>query len=317
MTTSKTSYPKKPRVASSGDLVLDRRREWAVAATADGFHQAAAEIYEQILERAPFWAIVWFELGEAREKLGDRSGAIAAFESAAARDPDGLLAADLRLAALGAKQTPLAPAAAYVAGLFDQYAAKFDHHLQETLEYRGPALLRAAMERACEKLGRSFHFSRVLDLGCGTGLMGQEIRALCEWIEGVDLSPRMIEEARKTGVYDNLQTGEIVAFLAAQPAAAADLVIAADVFVYLGDLAPVFAASAKAMAAGGFFAFSVQKTEAAEFIVGNDMRYAHAPGYLNALAGAHGFQTISLEDASTRKDRGEPVPGLVVVMRKT
>ncbi len=314
MTTPKTSYPKLPRVASSGDLVLDRRRDWAMAASADGFHQAAAEIYEQILERAPFWAMAWFELGQAREKLGDRPGAIAAFESAAARDPDGLLAADLRLAALGARPTPAAPSASYIAGLFDQYAANFDQHLQEMLEYRGPALLRAAMEGACDKLDRPFHFDLVHDLGCGTGLMGHEIWRDCDVMNGVDLSPKMIEAAQKTGCYHTLQAGDVVEYLNAAPAAQAALVIAADVFVYLGDLAPVFAASARALEPGGLFVFSVQSGEGADFSVGDDMRYAHSADYLLELAALNGLSMMSLEKVSTRKDSGAPVPGLVVVM---
>lgn len=310
----KTAYPRMPKVASSGDLVLDRRREWAVASAAEGFHQAAAEIYEQILERAPFWAIAWFELGVARENLGDRAGAIAAFEAAAARDPQGLLAADLKLAALGARDTPAAPPAGYVTGLFDQYAEKFDQHLMETLEYRGPAILREAMQQACTAAGRPFHYGLVLDLGCGTGLMGVEIGEVSDAIRGVDLSPRMIEAARKTGVYETLATGDVTEWLAAQPTGTADLVIAADVFVYLGDLEPVFVASARTLAPGGLFAFSVQKGEAADFQVGDDMRYAHSTAYLQHLASLHGFAVLSLEEASTRKDRGQPVPGLVAVM---
>ena len=315
MASDPTAYPLTPRVASSGDLVLDRRREWALAATAEGFHRGAAEIYEQILERAPWWAVAWFELGDAREQMGDRPGAIAAFEAAAARDGQGLLAADLRLAALGAGETPAAPSAAYVTGLFDQYADNFDRHLVEALEYRGPAILNDALRRVCVALGRPVHFDLAYDLGCGTGLMGLEIKHCCAAIDGVDLSRGMIEAARKTGVYRGLEAGEIVQWLDSRSEAQAALVIAADVFVYLGDLAPVFAASARALAAGGLFVFSVQKGDA-DFSVGADMRYAHSAENLRRLAAAHGFRLHALEEVSTRKDRGAPVPGLAVVMGK-
>ncbi len=105
-------------------------------------------------------------------------------------------------------------------------------------------------------------------------------------------------------------------WLAAQPTGTANLVTAADVFVYLGDLEPVFAASARALAGGGLFAFSVQKAEVADFMVGDDMRYAHIATYLRKLASLHGFAVLSLEEASTRKDRSQPVPGLVAVMAR-
>ena len=51
------------------------------------------------------------ELGQARERLGDRPGAIEAYETAAARDGKGLLAAELKLAALGARDGRRGPAA--------------------------------------------------------------------------------------------------------------------------------------------------------------------------------------------------------------
>lgn len=312
-----TAYPSMPKVASSGDVLLDRRREWALASAQEGFNQAAAEIYEQILERAPWWAVAWFELGVAREQIGDRAGAIAAFEAAAARDPLGLLAADLKLAVLGARATPPAPPAHYVAGLFDQYAGNFDKHLKESLDYRGPELLRDAIARASSRRERPFAFRSAYDLGCGTGLMGVEMRGQCEAIDGVDLSPKMIEAAKATGAYRKLDTGDIWRWLTASAASVASLVVAADVFVYVGDLTPIFAETARVLEPGGLFSFSVQKGDDVDFAVGEDMRYAHSAGYLLGLAQANGLETVSIEEASTRRDRGVPVPGLVAVMAKT
>ncbi len=301
---------------SSGDAVLDRRREWALAASEDGFHQAAAEIYEQIIERAPHWVVAWYELGAAREKCGDGPGAIAAFEAVRARDDAGILGADLRLAALGASPAPASASAAYVRGLFDQYAGKFDEHLVQSLDYRGPELLRDALKRACAILGREYHFDYAYDLGCGTGLMAMALWKDCDVIDGVDLSPKMIEAARATGVYHDLFVDDVVAFLNARNQGDAQLVIAADVFVYMGDLAPLFAAATRAMEPGSLLAFSVQEGEGADFAVGSDMRFTHSAAYLRRLASAHGLEAILLEQVSTRKDRGAPVPGLLAVMAK-
>lgn len=304
------------RVASSGDPVLDRRREWALAASAEGFHLGAIEIYEQILERAPYWALAWFELGSARLALGDREGAIAAFEAAHERDPDGLLAAGLHLAALGARETPARAPPAYVAGLFDQYAAKFERHLVGDLDYRGPALLRAAIAAACDKIGRAKRFDIALDLGCGTGLMGLELQPSCAAIRGVDISANMAEAARRSGAYETVHHGDIIEFLAAAPGDSVSLIVAADVFVYIGDLAPIFAETARVLRSGGLLCFSVQKSADHEFVVGDDMRYAHSDSYVRRMASAAGLDVIAIDEQSTRKDRGKPTPGLIATMMK-
>ena len=135
------------------------------------------------------------------------------------------------------------PAPAYVARLFDDYAPRFERHLTSELGYRGPRILRDAVE-AVAPVRR---FRRALDLGCGSGLAGAAFRPIVESLAGVDLSPAMIEEARRTGVYDGLEVGDVAAFLAKQTSGEADLILAADVFVYLGDLAPTLQAAAAAL----------------------------------------------------------------------
>lgn len=302
---------------SSGDPVLDRRREWALAAAEDGFHAGAADIYQQIVQDAPHWAVAWFELGAALERLGQKDAAITAFHEAAARDPRGLLAAGLRLSALGAAPTPPAPPADYVAGLFDQYAHRFDEHLTKTLEYRGPAILMDAIFRACDLAGRERWFDVALDLGCGTGLMARELKRCCDVIDGVDLSGKMIEAAQATGLYHDLAVGDVVAFLKAQPQRRADLAAAADVFVYLGDLEPVFSAVLPSLDAQGLLAFTLQRHESGEnYILGSDMRYAHSPQYIHKLAQQAGLQLLLIEEVSVRKDAGRPVPGLACVLQR-
>jgi len=298
----------------SGDPVLDRRREWALAASAEGFHEGAADIYQQIVEQAPHWALAWFELGAAREKLGDRPAAIDAFRQAQLNDPRGLLAAELRLAALGAIATPAAPPQAYVASLFDQYAKRFDEHLTRTLDYRGPEVLMDAILRACALAGREAWFDVALDLGCGTGLMARELARCCDVIDGVDLSARMIEAAQLTGLYHELATGDVTGFLNGQMPGRPDLAAAADVFVYLGDLQPVFAAARRVLDERGLLAFTLQRHDGAQdYMIGGDMRYAHSPACLRAWAAQTGFTILLLEEVSVRKDRGEPVAGLVCV----
>lgn len=293
---------------SSGDLVADRRFLYAQAAAADGDHAAAAEVLEQTLELAPRWAAAWLALAAAYEKTGRRAEAVAALSRAAELDLDGELGADLHLARLGAAGTPAAAADMYVRGLFDQYADRFEAHLIEKLAYRGPDLLADALAR----LGAA-HFRDVIDLGCGTGLCGLRFRAASDRLAGVDLSPRMILGARAKNVYDRLETGGIEDFLIHEPARSANLILAADVFVYFGELAPVFTAAARVLEPGGLFAFTLQRAQDGDYEIGSDMRFSHSEAYVRRAADAAGLSIALLEQASTRKDAGADAPGLVVV----
>ncbi len=157
---------------------------------------------------------------------------------------------------------------------------------------------------------------RVLDLGCGTGLMAQALAGLCSPIEGVDLSPRMLEKAQKTRLYDALHEGELVSFLSGRAAAEADLVVAADVFVYMAALDGVFRGAQRVLGREGLFAFTVQAHEGEGFILGEDARYAHGEAYLRELAEAAGFMVAIFERVSTREDRGVPVPGFLCVLQR-
>ena len=302
--------------ATSGNIIADMRYAWGAAASRDGDYSEAAGIFQQALELAPGWAQGWMALGEAREKSGDLIGAIEAYGHAPALDPSGLLGAQLRLAALGATLAPSIAAPAYVRALFDQYAPQFETHLVGALSYCGPALLLAALERACTATGRVFHFDRGFDLGSGTGLMAQALVPRVTTFIGVDLSPKMNDLARATGFYNQLHARDITAFLSEETAASSDLVVAADVFVYMGDLAPIFAASADVLEPGGLFAFSVQCGAGLAWSLGADLRYLHSKQYLRALADAHGFEAIVLDDASTRKNAGTDMPGLVCVLAR-
>ncbi|MDH7797353.1 MULTISPECIES: methyltransferase domain-containing protein [unclassified Beijerinckia] len=301
---------------SSGNIVLDRRFAWAQAAAHEGAHAAAADILEQIIAEAPRWPAAWHALGEAREKAGDQPGAVTAFRHLADADPSGLHGAQLHLARLGADQPPARAPDAYVRGLFDTYANRFEAHLTGDLAYRGPQLLTDALRVATTGKRQIFHFPRVIDLGCGTGLMARSMSPHYDDAQGVDLSPRMIEEARRTGLYAGLHVGELTTFLQDCPTVSAELVTAADVLIYLGALDTTFVETARVLISGGLFAFCVQHDEDQDWRLGQGMRYFHSRTYLTHLAEAAGFQVLSIDAASYRKDAGQDVPGLVVVLMR-
>jgi predicted TPR repeat methyltransferase len=292
------------------DPLAERRYAYAQAALSDGDARAAAELLEQALELAPDWAPAWFALGEAREKLDDLNGARDAFGRAARADPEDVLGAGPRLAALEGR-TPGTLPPAYVARLFDDYAPRFDQHLVETLGYRGPQAILSALDSVAP--GR--RFGTALDLGCGSGLMGRALRDRVERLAGVDLSRGMISQARKTGLYDELAVDDLLAFLAGRGALSAELVVAADALVYLGDLAPVSAAAARALAGGGLFAFTVESGEA-PFALTDKLRYRHSDAHLSEAARSAGLETKLIAPVSTRREAGAEAPGRVVVLVK-
>ena len=294
---------------TSGDLIADRRYEMARAYAADGDLAAAADLYAQAVELAPDFASAWFALGEAREVLGDSVGARAAFERAVAADPDDHHGAALRLARLGGADPATEALHGYVRTLFDQYAPRFDRALED-LGYRAPTLLREAVTKHRARFGTMF------DLGCGTGLTGAAFRPHVNWLIGVDLSPKMVEEARKKGLYDRLVVGDIAPFLAEQQARSAHLVIAADVFAYIADFAGVCAAVACVLGEGGLFGLTVETHVGEGAIVGPKMRYAHSADFVrDAIAGA-GLTLVELTRASSRTENRVPVPGLLVIARR-
>ncbi len=301
---------------SSGDLLADRRFQWAIASSAAGDTAGAADLLRQTLEIAPKWAAAWLALGENLLAAGETQAAIQAYQTCAALDPTSRLGAPLRLAVAGAQTAPMAAPTDYVRALFDQYAANFDTHLVEALQYRGPQILSDAVRRACARLSQPFAFAHGVDLGCGTGLMGTHLRGVVATLDGVDLSPVMLAAARKSGVYGSLHAGDIVDFLASYPEASLDLVIAADVFVYIGDLQPVFAAAARACATGGCFAFTSQRSDLAPWKLGDDLRYSHHESHLRELGCAHGFAVTLIEPQSTRREAGADVPGLVCCLAR-
>ena len=304
-----------PLFVSSGDLIADRRYKAAIELASRGDFAAAADILAQTVELTPNFATAWFALGAIRDRLGDRAGAIAAFERTRAADAEDYHGARLQLARLGAGEAAPAMTETYVRRLFDQYAGRYDTALTEHLNYRGPALLRDAVEAAMRAAGRPMHFAAMLDLGCGTGLAGAAFRPVVDRLVGVDLSPAMIAQAESKGLYDRLETAELSDFLAAESDGGKqyDLIAAADVFVYVNDLAPILAAISRVLAPAGTLAFTVETHSGDGVKLLPTLRFAYAADYLRAVVTAAGMTLHTLAAAAIRTENGIPVDGLVAV----
>jgi len=294
---------------SSGDPIADRRAGYAEALAADREFSEAAEVLAQAMELVPGWAAGWANLGRYREETGDIAGAIESWRRSAELDGDGTYGAALKLVAHGAAAE--AAGEAYVEALFDDYAPRFEHSLVDRLEYRAPRELMGLIGEVRVARGGTAY-----DLGCGTGLMGVELRATVRRLEGVDLSEAMLAEARRKDVYDKLVKADLLTFLSSvEPA---ELVTATDVLNYTGPLTPVLAAVHEKLVAGGLFAFSLELHDGAEPVkLRSSLRYAHNGAAARAACLAAGFEVVAERETVLRRDRGEPVMGLLLVVRRS
>lgn len=282
-----------------------------------GIHHARGELAEAVacytaaLTADPQLAEAHRNLAGVLEVTGERKRAIHHYREALRIKPDYAEAA-YKLAALRGEAAPASAPPEYVASLFDQYADDFDAHLTGALGYRTPQQLRELFTVSVPDATGL----QVLDLGCGTGLSGAVFRDCAAWLCGVDLSPRMIAKAEQRGIYDALHVGEVLARLQADTARW-DLVLAADVFVYLGELDAIMRAAAAALRPGGWLVFSVEQADAssARFTLHEAGRYAHHPQYLRELAGHAGFRLLAEEQAILRQNLGRDVSGLLYVMQ--
>ena len=268
----------------------------------------AVESYSRAVVIDPGFADAWHNRGHALNELKRADEAIESFRRAVAAGGD-RARLDFELAALGAGNTPSTAPAQFVASMFDRYADNFDRHLVEDLKYQTPADAVDAVKRLIHSTGLN-----VLDLGCGTGLCGPLLRPLARSLTGVDLSANMLSKARARQVYDDLVCSDITKYLQTK-FSGFDLVITTDVFIYIGDLAAVFAGVRRALKSGGLFAFSVEEGESGDFVLRKTKRYAHTGAYLRRLAGEHGFSVESLEPKFIRKDEDGDIGGLVAVLR--
>jgi predicted TPR repeat methyltransferase len=274
-------------------------------------------------------------LGHALSSLGRHSEAADAYAEALKLGPQDPYVRHLVAAAgivPGATRAP----AEYLRAVFDDYAERFEQHLV-SLGYRMPGVFRAVLRqhpliRAGQRVGPA------LDLGCGTGLVGLAIGDLPVGpLIGVDIAPRMLAQAARKKLYAELWEADVMAVLtdeSRRPAAGAfspdggyQLILAADVFCYFGDLAGVFAGCHARLAPGGWVICSVEELlPDHDGIVPGDTngawalqrqgRYAHSPDYLRATAAAAGFQVLRLDRETVRLEANAPVEGLLVVLQR-
>ena len=248
-------------------------------------------------------------LALAHHTLGEVDKAVEVFEEWLRDEPDDPIARHM-LAACSGRDVPQRASDAYIEKTFDSFAASFDAKLAKLL-YRAPALVAEMLEDAGEGASRSLD---VLDAGCGTGLCGPLVAPYARRLVGVDLSERMIEQARARNVYDELVRRELTTYLR-DHAGAFDVIVSADTLVYFGRLEDAVAAAGNALRARGRLVFTVEELRGAgreaDYSISPNGRYRHARAYVERVLAEAGLQP-EIVPAELRLEAGEPVPGLVV-----
>ena len=318
---------------------------WACLGLANealGQWQAAAQALAKALALSPQQARLWLSLGQVFLRLGNVEKALPAFDRALQEDPAcapawsgrGSLLRELHrleeaafcfakalalggdpelngfyLASVRDGPAPTTPPRRYVEALFDGYAADFRSHLVEELGYRGFEVLLQPL------LDTGKRYRQVLDLGCGTGLCGPLIAPQADAIDGVDISSAMLEQARRLGVYRELIHADLGEFLAAT-ALRPDLILAADVFIYVGDLAAVFRSARRILQPGGCLAFTVELAkEGRDLQLLPSLRFAHSAAYVRRLADEARFTGVRMFEAPIRHDQTAPIMGLYIYLQ--
>ena len=294
-----------------GAAGADFSLRWGQCLARAGRLPQAVQAFDQALAHDPNLAEAWSHRAHAQRDMGQTQAAVAGYQRAMQLGADPELHR-YYLAALSPDQALVNAPVAYVEKLFDEYADDFEAHLVGQLGYQGHSVL--LQQLPVEPAAR---FERVWDLGCGTGLCGPLIRPRAAQLVGVDLSSAMVAKSRALGVYDSLHAQELVAFLL-QTTEQADLVLAADVFIYVGQLEAVFEALSPRVRRGGWLAFTVEEADPGfQVQLHSSLRYAHALDYLQQLAALHGWHWARVHRAPLRLDQAQPLMGAYVYLQKT
>ncbi len=276
---------------------------------AQGRFDEAIDVYQQTLRLSPDHAKAHSNLGNALQSLGRLEEAEAAYARTLELNPLNHAVRHM-LAALRGETVPKPPAE-FVSRLFDRYAPRFEAHVTKALEYRVPLDLRDGL---VEILGPDFRFDRVADLGAGTGLCGVALRDHAEHLTAIDISRNMLRAAKSKSVYDSIIIGDIVEILNTSDRQF-DLFVAADVLIYVGALEGPFAAISKRSRENAYLAFSIERTDDADYVLQRTGRYAHSVDYISRMADTHCFEIALQRPVNIRKEKTGMIAGVVFVLR--
>lgn len=271
----------------------------------------ALDNFQTVLKQHPNHINARINLAAALHKLNRKTEAADEYTKILQQQPDNI-AVKYLLDAISGRQVPTQAPPVYVQQLFDNYAGYFDRHVQDTLQYQVPELLRKEIAHIANTTHATW---QILDLGCGTGLAGIALQSYAQQLIGIDISEKMIKIARSKAIYSELLVGDLLPTLHTINQSF-DLIIAADVFVYFGELMDLFAAVQKHLKPNAYFAFSVEAySGAASYHLTDSGRYVHHEKYLQDLALQNNFEIVVNKKATTRLQEQQPVTGMLIILK--
>ena len=272
-------------------------------------NKEAIHYFDQALIQDPLNIHTYFNLGSIYLKQQHHDKAVKNYEAALKLEPNNEEIKYI-VTALNNQAVPQRAPDSYLKNLFNQYASHYDEHLTKYLDYNVPQQL---SQLVFNEIG-DVQQGTVIDLGCGTGLSGAAFKPIATKLIGIDISEQMIASAQKKALYDQLIVGEIEAELTQFHDI--DLIVAADVFSYIGALDTLFTAIHNSLKTGGVVAFSVERGTDEPFILQKNMRYAHTRAYVESLIKTHHFNLLCCHNAILRKQQKQPVEGLLAIAIK-
>lgn len=271
--------------------------------------QEALDSLNKVIDGSSQDSETYHVIGSVYRAMGRDAEAIHAYEKSLSINPDNVAATHL-LQALRGDSADIAPPE-YVRDLFDDFATDFDSKLVDKLQYKTPTLMRTIFDEVNEKTS----YAACLDLGCGTGLSGIAFKDITTSITGIDLSEGMVDKARQKAIYDSLIVSDLSEYLTGTDAVY-DLVLSADVFVYIGKLNSLFSEVSSHMCEGGYFIFSIELLESGDYRLKKSGRYGHSHDYIKSIAIDSEFDIVAHKDMNLRKESGNWIQGSVFVLRK-
>jgi predicted TPR repeat methyltransferase len=285
-----------------------------VALKSKGYLDRTIEHYLHAINLQPDVPELHHNLALTYQSVGNFVEAEKYFERTLELQPSNEMARHL-LAGLRNITTDRAPAS-YVRDTFDSYADNFDTHLVGHLKYHTPEMLAGLI---LDKLSLEYQTLNILDLGCGTGLFGEHVKKIKKKLIGIDLSSKMIDKAIRRGIYDELIVGDLLDHMATVATNEFQLIVATDVFNYVGNLLTVFQQASRLLAVGSWFGFSLEaaSNDAEDFVLGKTGRYQHGRNYVPRLCKQFGFDELGFAQSTLRMDGDTPVTGYLYLLMKT
>lgn len=251
-----------------------------------------------------------YDLGLLLAKCGLIDEGVAQLGKALEREPDDPHGAQIILASLGRADAPMRASDAQLQRLYATRSQSWDWGAEGDAPYRGHLeVARLAQELA--------PLHNILDAGCGTGLVGALLADTNRRIDGVDLSPDMLQQAQTKGCYLTLTCCDLVAFMNQHPDEY-DTITAAATFIHFHDLRTPFQAAWTALKSNGWVVFTVFPTDASAGLDGHAEGgcYQHSPSDIDTAANHSGFAVHTVLEIIHEYQFGQPVTALLIALHK-